>query len=179
MKEVYSPEEDSYLLASVLKKQIPKLLSKNKNLKFLEIGCGSGIQLQTALEAGIMKENIFSCDVNPAAVAHCKRLGFNSVISDLFSKIKGKYNLIVFNPPYLPLDSREPKSSQLATTGGILGSEITNKFLVQSKKHLAKNGKIFLLVSTLTKGINFLDFQKKIVDKKKIFFEELRVWELS
>ena len=179
MDEIYFPEEDSYLLAGILKKQIPKFLAKDKNLKFLEMGCGSGIQLQIALKSGIKKENIFSCDINPDSVKYCKKLGFNSVISNLFEKIEGKYDIIIFNSPYLPLDSREPKDSRVATTGGKNGSEIINRFLKQLKKHLAKNGKIFLVSSSLTKGINFSGFKKKIVARKKIFFEELKVWELK
>jgi len=178
MAEIYIPDEDSYLLSEVLRKQIPKLLANNKNLKFLEIGCGSGIQLQTAFDSGVKKSLVFSCDINHKSVKHCKKFGFNSVVSDLFEKIKGKYDVIVFNPPYLPLDFREPEESKIATTGGLQGSEIINEFLRQSKKHLAKNGKIFLVSSSLTKGINFLGFRKEIIEKKKIFFEELKVWEL-
>ena len=179
MKNIYSPEEDSYLLSRVLKKKIPIILKKNPNSNFLEIGCGSGIQLETAFESGIKKENIFSCDVNPQAVKECKKLGFNSIVSNLFEKIKGKYDLIVFNPPYLPEDEREPKGSRIATTGGKKGSEITNLFLTQSKEHLAKNGRIFLLVSSLTKGVDFSGYKKKKVGEEKIFFEELFVWELK
>ena len=178
MKNIYSPKEDSYLLSIVLKKKIPIILKKNPNSNFLEIGCGSGIQLETAFESGIKKENIFSCDVNPQAVKECKKLGFNSIVSNLFEKIKGKYDLIVFNPPYLPEDSLEPEESRIATTGGKKGSEITNKFLKQAKKHLAKNGRILLLVSSLTRGLNFVGYKKLKVGKEKLFFEKLFVFEL-
>src|SRR3990167_8619190 len=94
MAEIYIPDEDSYLLSEVLRKQIPKLLANNKNLKFLEIGCGSGIQLQTAFDSGVKKSLVFSCDINHKSVKHCKKFGFNSVVSDLFEKIKGKYDVI-------------------------------------------------------------------------------------
>ena len=173
---IYQPAEDSYLLSDVLKKQI-----KKKNLKCLEIGIGSGIQLQTLRELGVDNKNIFGVDINKDAVFHCRNLGFNCLPSDLFNDVSGKYDLIIFNPPYLPLDKRqeEPKSSQLATTGGKLGSEIINKFLEQAKKHLNTNGKILLLTSSLTKGINWLDYKKKLLAKKKIFFEELYVWEVT
>jgi release factor glutamine methyltransferase len=175
--KIYEPAEDSYLLSKVLKKQLPKLLKKNPDLKFLEVGGGSGINLQTAKDLGV--KNIFSCDLNPTAVSHCKKLGFNSVKSDLFKNIKGKFDIIIFNPPYLPEDKREPKDSRLATTGGKKGSEVINKFLKQAKSHLNKDGKIFLLTSNLTKDINFLDYKKKLLDKEKIFFEELFVCELQ
>ena len=177
--EIYSPEEDSYLLSKILQKKIPKLLSKNPNLTFLEIGSGSGIQLKTALKLGIKNQNIMSCDINTTAIEHCKKLGFNCIKSDLFENIKGKYDLIIFNPPYLPEDSQEPKDSRISTTGGKEGSEIINEFLKQSKNHLNENGKIFLLTSSLTKEINFLDYNKNILEKKKLFFEELFVWELN
>jgi release factor glutamine methyltransferase len=177
--EIYNPSEDSFLLSSVLEKEIPKLLKKNKDLKFLEMGTGSGIQLKTAVKSGIKKQNIFSCDVNSSAVSHCKALGFNSVVSDLFENIKGRYNIIILNPPYLPLDSREPKDSRVSTTGGKKGSEIINRFLKQTKKHLTKDGKIFILISSLTKGTDFKGFRKKTLAKQKLFFEELFVFELT
>lgn len=179
MKKIYSPEEDSYLLSRVLEKRIPELLNKNPDLTFLEIGSGSGIQLKAALKSGIKKQNIFSLDINSLAVEHCKNLGFNSIKSDLFHNVKGKYNLIIFNPPYLPEDLQEPRDSKISTTGGKKGSEIINEFLKQAKSYLNKNGKIFLLTSNLTKEINFSDYKKKILERKKLFFEELFVWELS
>lgn len=145
--EIYTAAEDSLLLSDVLKKIIPEMLNKSKNLKFLEIGCGSGIQLQTAFDAEIKKENIFSCDINKGAVECCKKLGFNCVYSDLFDAFKGKYDIIVFNPPYLPENKLEPKSSRISTTGGKRGGEIINKFLKQAEEHLTPNGKIILLVS--------------------------------
>ncbi len=179
MSEIYSPSEDSYLLSKILEKQIPKLLIKNKNLKFLEIGSGSGIQLKIAFKAGILNKNIFSSDINSNAVKKCKKLDFNCVNSNLFEKIKGKFDLIIFNPPYLPENKKEPKDSKLATTGGEKGSELINKFLKQSKKHLEENGKIFLLISNLTKDIDFLGYKKKIIGKESLFFERLFVLELK
>lgn len=178
MSLIYEPEEDSYFLSEVLTEAIPKILKQNSNLKFLEIGCGSGVNLQTALKAGIKKQNIFSSDINKDAVEHCKKLGFNSVQSNLFSKIKEKYDLIAINPPYLPDDKKEDKESKLITTGGKNGGELINEFLKQAKAHLNENGKIFLLTSSLTKSINWLNYKKKLIAKKKLFFEELSVWEL-
>ncbi len=179
MLEIYTSEEDSFLLSKVLAIQIPKLLKQNQNLTFLEIGCGSGIQLETALRLGIKKQNIFSCDINPDAVKHCKNLNFNCIQSDLFQNIKGKYHLIIFNPPYLPEDIQEPKDSRIATTGGKKGSEIINKFLKQAKNYLKKDGRIILLTSSLTKGIKWQNWKKKIIEREKLFFEHLYVFEIS
>ncbi|MEK6906630.1 MAG: HemK2/MTQ2 family protein methyltransferase [Nanoarchaeota archaeon] len=175
---IYQIAEDSYLLLKIIQERIPNLLNKNPNLKFLEIGSGSGIQLETALKSGIKKENIFSCDINTEAVKHCKKVGFNCIKSNLFEKIKGKFDLIVFNPPYLPEEKKEPRDSKLSTTGGKKGSELINEFLRQAKKYLNKDGRIFLLTSNLTKGINFNNYKKKKIEGENLFFEKIFVWEL-
>ncbi|MEX2016913.1 MAG: HemK2/MTQ2 family protein methyltransferase [Candidatus Pacearchaeota archaeon] len=187
---IYKPAEDSFLLSGVLTKILPSFLLKNKNLKFLEIGCGSGIQLETALKSGVKKENIFGVDINTRAVEHCKKLGFNVIKSNLFLSFKGKvvsgkpwfshkFDVIIFNPPYLPNDSREPRSSKMATTGGKKGGELINKFLKQVKNYLADKGKIILLTSSLTGDVKFKGYNKKLLAEDKLFFERLYIWEFS
>lgn len=179
MANIYEPAEDSFLLSEVLKDRLPSLLRLNKDLQFLEIGAGSGIHLETAKKTGVKKENILACDIEKQAVDHCNILGFNCIKSDLFKNIKGKFDLIIFNPPYLAFDKREPKNSRKATTGGKKGSEIINKFLKQAKKHLNKEGKILLVTSSLTNDVDFEDYNKRQLGNEKLFFEELFVWELT
>jgi len=178
---IYQPSDDSYLMSQTLKEEIPKFLNKNKNFKFLEIGIGSGINLQTIKSLGVKVDNIKGTDINDESVKHCKKLGFNCIKSDLFSNMKGKFDLIIFNPPYLPLDKKEPKSSQIITTGGKKGNEISIKFLKQAKNHLNKEGIILLITSSLSKDINFkkLGYKFREISSKKLFFEELSLWELK
>ena len=180
MPSIYKPAEDSYLLSSVLKKEIPQLIEKNSELKFLEIGIGSGVNLETALSAGIEKRNIIGSDINEKAVEHCRKWGFNVINSNLFQNIKGKFDLIIFNPPYLPSDEREPENSKMETTGGLEGGELTKRFLKQAKPFLSKNGKIFLITSSLAEDIDFKNFgfESKKLRNRKLFFEKLVVWEL-
>jgi len=204
---VYQPAEDSYLMSRILKRQIPYLIKKNPDVKFLEIGAGSGIHLQTALNEGIKNENIFSSDIDKRSVSHCSALGFNCIHSDLFEAFKDmrfpseaiketaqpyregslqkkplvSFDVIIFNPPYLPSDSREPKSSRTATTGGKKGNEIILRFLIQAKSHLNKNGKIFLITSSLSKDVDFkkMGYDAKEIGCEKLFFERLCIWELT
>ncbi len=173
MPGIYQPSEDSYFLSKILKKEIPMLLDKNKNLNVLEIRSGSGIQLSTLKESGV--KSLVGLDINPDAVKHCKRLGFKCILSDIFSKVSERFDLIIFNPPYLPKDKFDKEKD---TTGGKKGSEIINRFLEQAKNHLNKNGKIILLTSSLTKGIKWRNYNKKLLGKNKLFFEQLYVWEL-
>jgi release factor glutamine methyltransferase len=180
---IYQPAEDSYLMSRILKEQLPTLLEKNKNLKFLEIGAGSGIHLETAKSLGVKNENIFSSDIDKKSVSYCNLLGFNCIHSDLFESInkKDKYDIIIFNPPYLPEDAREPKSSRKATTGGKKGNEIILRFLQQAKSYLLPNGKIFLITSSLAEEVNFLElgYQAKDIGCENLFFERLCIWEIS
>jgi len=170
MTEIYQPAEDSYFFSKFLK----KYLSKNKINSYLDMGTGSGILSEIASKF-LDKKNILAADINPDAIKIIKQKGFKTIKTNLFSKITGKFDLITFNAPYLPRDKREPKDSQLATTGGKCGDEIAVKFLKQAKKYLNKNGKIFLLISSLTPIDKLNKFNLKIVAKKKIFMEELLI----
>mgnify|MGYP000347906011 FL=1 len=82
MSFIYEPSDDSYLLSKVLEKEIPALLEKNPTLNFLEMGCGSGIQLKKAKELGV--KNILGVDLNEDAINHCKDLKFNTFKSREF-----------------------------------------------------------------------------------------------
>lgn len=173
---VYQPSDDSYLI----EKQV-KIYSKGK--KVIDIGTGSGILALAAKKYGA--KEVLAVDINDDAVKNVKKLGIDAVKSNLFSKVKGKFDLIVFNPPYLPFDREEDKDSALATTGGKKGDETIIKFLKQSANHLEKNGVILFLLSSLTpkdkiKKLLFeLNFSYDVVSKKKIFFEELEVWKVT
>lgn len=201
--EIYQPAEDSLMFTDFLKKYLSRLVPttnnsmpqpNNKNwrgcqqptavssMKMLDMGTGSGILAKTALEF-LSSKNITAVDINPDAVKELEKEKFKVVQSDLFSQITShhpiKFDLIVFNAPYLPLDPREPKSSRVATTGGKRGDEIAIKFLKQAKKHLDKNGKILLLISSLTPMDRIEKFKPKIVARKKVFMEELRILEIE
>ena len=177
--EIYQPSDDSLLFADFLRKELPKLTKKNPDLKFLEIGVGSGILSKTASEF-LPAENILALDINPDAVKALQKESFKVIWSNLFDKVLDYFDLIIFNAPYLPRDKREPKDSQTATTGGKRGDEISLKFLRQAKRHLRKNGKIFLLISSLTPQDKIKKlWSYKIVARKKIFMEELLILEFE
>ncbi|HTZ41979.1 MAG TPA: HemK2/MTQ2 family protein methyltransferase [Candidatus Omnitrophota bacterium] len=178
MSEIYQPAEDSFLLSEFVKKEIEGL--QNKNIKILDMGSGSGIQAQTCIEGEVKPQNITIVDIDPKAVKFLKdKFSLSKIIlSNLFSRIPKteKFDLMIFNPPYLPEDKFDMEGD---TTGGEKGSEIINEFLEQSRKYLSKNGKILLLTSSFTKKINWHSYDAKKLGKKRVFFEELYVWELK
>jgi len=176
MSLIYQPAEDSYLLEEQVKK-----FAKGKSL--LDMGAGSGIQSLAAKSAGA--SSVLAADINPEAVKHLKSLKINSIQSNLFAKVKGKFDIIAFNPPYLPRDKQEPKESQLATTGGKRGDEIIIKFIKSLKAHLVPQGFALIIISSLTPTDQILPLLKKlnlyhqVLSSKKIFMEELFVWKIS
>lgn len=179
---IYSPQEDSYLL----EKQV-KIYSKNRSV--LDIGSGSGIQCLAALNSGA--SSVTASDINPEVIAHLKSISKsnqNKIIilkSNLFSNIKSNFDLIIFNPPYLPEDEYEDSESKLVTTGGKHGDEIILKFLNQAPSHLNKNGIILLLLSSLTpkdeiiKLLSQLNLKHKTISQEKMFMESLFIWEIT
>jgi HemK-related putative methylase len=174
MLEIYTPREDSYFFSDFLKKNL-----KQKNISFLDMGCGSGILSLTAKDLGI--KEITAVDININAVKETKKLNIKTIHSNLFEKIKkeDKFDIICFNAPYLPLDKREPKDSRIATTGGKYGDEISLKFLKQAKKHLNKDGKIYLLISSLTRLNKIQKYNPKIIAQKNIFNEKLIILKIN
>jgi len=171
--EIYQPSDDSFFFADFLK----KYLKSNKVNSYLDLGTGSGILAKTALKF-LPPKSVTASDINSEAIKLLKKEPFNAVQSNLFQDIEQKFDIITFNAPYLPLDKREPKSSRLATTGGRRGDEISLKFLDQAKQHLNKNGKIFLLISSLTPTDKIKKlWPYKIITRKKLFMEELLILE--
>ena len=149
-------------------------------MKVLDLGTGSGIQAQ---EAKRLEANVLASDINPKCVKHVSNLGIKTIQSNLFENIKEKFDLIIFNPPYLPEEPLEPEDSKLSTTGGKKGNEILIKFLKQAKQHLNKNGKIIIVFSSLTPKVDEtlkkLNYNFKKLDEQKIDFEMLLTYLLS
>jgi len=173
---IYSPAEDSCFLSESIVFDF-----KDKMLKALDMGSGSGFQAKTLIGKGIDPKKITLVDINPKVIVHLKKNFPKSrtIKSDLFLKVNGKYDLIVFNPPYLPEDKYD---QGMDTSGGKEGDETIVEFLKQLNKHLNKDGKCFLLTSSLTPMTKikqeFKNYNVKIVAHKKLFFEELFVHEI-
>lgn len=174
---IYEPEEDSFLL----EKEVKKLAKGN----VLDIGTGSGIQAKSAAKKKSVKK-VLAIDIQKDVIAHCKKTSKSKKItfkqSNLFQKVKGKFDTIIFNPPYLPA---EAKLKDITLEGGKKGYEIAEKFIKQANDYLKDDGTILLLISSLTnpKKVeeilvqNLFDF--KIISKKHIFFEDLLVYKIS
>ena len=172
---IYKPREDSELLAKYVKKYAFGLV--------LDIGTGSGIQALTAAKNKNVKK-VVAVDIQKEVIDYCKENIKNKKIvfkqSDLFSNIKNiRFDTIIFNPPYLPEDI---KLKDLTIDGGKKGYEVIERFLDDVNDYLKPNGIILIVFSSLTKPkiINKIIKRNKLgcklLEKRRIFFEELLVY---
>ena len=167
---IYEPREDSFLLQ--------KYVAQYAKGDVLDMGSGSGIQAETALQN---TRRVIAADINAEAVHHLKKKGIAVIHSDLFTNIPPKkFDLIIFNPPYLPEDKRERMEDRLALTGGKYGYEVLERFFMQAKNYLKQNGKILIIFSTITGDIEFILKQQgytfKKLDEQSFFFEKIFVY---
>ncbi|MBA2845844.1 release factor glutamine methyltransferase [Methanococcus maripaludis] len=180
--KVYVPAEDSELL-------IENLVDV-KNKTVLDVGTGSGIQAINAVKQGALK--VIGIDINPYAV-ECAKINseLNEIDSkklffktgDLFKNIDEKFDVILFNAPYLPTSDEEKLEKYLnyAFDGGKDGREVLDKFLDEVANYLKKDGIIQILQSSLTDGnktiekMEKLGFVAKQTGSLKFSFEELQV----
>lgn len=182
--EIYQPAEDSYLLEEQIKKYLKNIAGKS-DFKVLDMGSGSGIQARAAISSGIARKNIIAADINPEAIKELKKQKIPARKSNLFSHInkEKKFDLIIFNAPYLPEDKYDKEAD---TTAGKRGNEIILKFLRKAKRFMNKDAAILLLFSSLSKPEKILSYAKKrgynseiLSEKNMGMMETLFVWKFS
>lgn len=171
--DVYPPAEDSFLLAG----------ASCEAGDVLEVGCGSGIV--SLSWAG--KNNVLGVDINPSAVktsiTNASRNGIKAsfIESDLFSNVPGKFDAILFNPPYLPTSDEEKLEGNInrAFDGGKDGRETLERFLSEFSGHLKAGGTLYLIQSSLNdidstlSRLRALGFTVETIGKHEFFFERL------
>jgi len=152
--EVYEPAEDTF--------QLLEAIQVNKEDTVLEIGTGCGL---ISLDCARSGAQVVCTDINPYAVKLARRncvrnrsllIGSMEVrLGDLFSAVKTneKFDIVIFNPPYLPTFPEEKIGGtgwfDVATDGGVDGLMVTKRFIDGIHKHLHKHGNAFFVFSSL------------------------------
>ncbi len=175
LEGVYTPAEDSFLLAEAVKVK--------EGWNCLDMGTGSGIQTVNMLLQGA---SVVATDMNEKALENVKlnaeKIGLGKQLearkSDLFEKVPEKFDCIAFNPPYVHGSRKDWKD----TDGGIKGREILDRFIDGLEEHLKENGIAFFLQSSLNgeektkEKLQEKELGFEAAAKKKLFFEELVVF---
>ena len=178
--QVYEPAEDTHLLAHSIK--------VNRLCDVLEIGTGTGL---IAIIAAKRANKVIATDINPHAIdCAVKNLITNKTYNvelrrgDLFEPVKDeKFDLILFNTPYLPSDEDDNVDDELdaAWNGGLNGRDIIDRFIEDVKEYLKPGGKVQLVQSSLSDNeqtlnkLQDLGFEVSITAREKGFFEEIVV----
>lgn len=177
--EFYKPEEDTFLLAEILRNERNKIV--------LEIGVGSGYVIyelakKNKLVVGteIDKKTLVKTRKNLDSQSFINRIEL--VLCDASKAFRNKcFDLITFNPPYLPSD----KIVDVSIDGGKGGLEVVEKFIKYSIKLTHNKGKIIFILSSVVKYDKLLkkfrrkNFFVKKLERRKLFFEEIFGVEIS
>jgi release factor glutamine methyltransferase len=156
-EKVLIPRPDTEIVIE----QVLKIYKNRDKINFLDIGFGSGCILLSILKE---KKNFIATgiDISNDALKVCKinayRLGVKNRVklfkSDIDKFSKGKYDLIISNPPYIKkIDLKylekdvinfEPK---LALDGGLDGTSEIRKIIRKSSDLMKNGGKLILEIA--------------------------------
>lgn len=181
-EEVYSPSDDSFLIADHL--------SIQEGNYVLDVGAGTGI---LAIKAALLgARRVLAVDINPnasrCALRNIRLNGLEDQISvltgDLFCSLHEDmlFDVVMFNPPYLRTKESEQKRGWLERSwaGGPNGRAVLDRFIAKLPMYLNAGGRLFILhpsygVRTTIRKLNEMGMDVSTVASKKLFFEKLFV----
>jgi release factor glutamine methyltransferase len=142
-----------------VKKTIKEFKNEGKKLKILDLFSGTGC-IGIAVLKNIKNSLADFGDIDSRSLKQIKinfklnkidKRRAKTIRTDIFSKIRGKYDLILANPPYVAKErlsevQKEVKKFEPKTAwyGGKRGMVYISKFLKTAQKFLKKSGKIYL-----------------------------------
>ena len=151
----------------------------NKKLKILEIGTGSGC-IAITLKKNLITPSVTSLDISKKAIEIAKenasllKIDINFVCKDFFHfSTKEKFDVIVSNPPYIPLKDKkfvdsvvyknEPHKAIFVEDDPLI---FYKKILSFSTNYLNKNGRVYFEINDIYK-----DDMKKYLD---LFYSNIK-----
>lgn len=181
-KDVYRPAEDTFLLAHAVHAE----LATRPRGRFLEVGCGAAI---VALVAARLGWDTTCTDANPEAIrlashnAHENRLTVHAAETDLLQGLAGPFDVVAFNPPYLPTlpEERLPGAINLAFDGGTSGNDVVLRFVEQVAALSPRPSCVLVVHSSLSDPAHLqaamarLGYRHDVAVEQKLDFERLTV----
>lgn len=176
--EPYLPGEDTFLLADI----IDRYPAKNS----LEIGVGRGVITSYLAK---MSDYVVGVDISVYAIKETGRVlaelellqKVDLLMADAATSLTPEsFDLVVFNPPYLPSEETTDRS----VDGGRGGILVPVQWFTASLVVVKKAGRVLMVLSTASKLEEAISiFSKKcsvkIVARRRLFFEELVVLEIT
>ncbi|MCV9931017.1 peptide chain release factor N(5)-glutamine methyltransferase [Flavobacterium sp. LS1R47] len=170
-------------------------IQKNKNLKILDIGTGSGC-VAISLAKNLTKAQVFAIDVSEGALATAKRNAISNEVSVTFlhqniletEDLMQEFDIIVSNPPYVRnLEKEEIKKNVLDNEPHLALFVADNDALIfyrkiaeLAQKNLVKNGSLYFEINQylgketveLLENLGFknIELRKDIYDNDRMIF---------
>jgi release factor glutamine methyltransferase len=183
-KDVYRPSHDTFLLAHAVGHEV------QAGDRFLEVGCGAGLVSMVAARRGA---HVCATDLNPEAVrlaganAASNGVHVDARPGDLLAGLPGPFDVVAFNPPYLPTAPHEvlPGPLNLAFDGGPTGNDTVLRFAAQVGALAARPRAILVVHSSLadptalSDALGRLGYASQVVAEEAHFFERIQVRRFS
>lgn len=148
-KDTLIPRDETEILA----RKAIDIINKNNLKSALDIGTGTGILACTIAKYTLSKTTALDVSDNALKIAeeNIKNLDLSKKVktlkSNLFEKVSEKYDLIVSNPPYIPLSEKATIQKEVTFDPDLAlytkdekGLEFYEKISKNAKNYLNKNG---------------------------------------
>ena len=152
-ENVLIPQPDTEVVVEEVLKIVSK--SNKKKLKILDLCTGSGVIAISIKQTFKNKVDVVASDISKSAIKVAKRnaktiLGKENSIefieSDMFENIRGKFDVVVSNPPYIETETIRKLSTEvqnepiIALDGGEDGLKFYRIIYQKIKKYLEVDG---------------------------------------
>ncbi len=148
-KDTLIPRDETEILA----RKAIDVINKNNLKSALDIGTGTGILACTIAKYTLSKSTALDVSDNALKIAeeNIKNLDLSKKVktlkSNLFEKVSEKYDLIVSNPPYIPLSEKATIQKEVTFDPDLAlytkdekGLEFYEKISKNAKNYLNRNG---------------------------------------
>jgi methylase of polypeptide subunit release factors len=151
----------------------------NSPARILDVGAGSGAGGLHAASLVPHATSVVLSDINRRALRFCRiNAALNGLVaevieSDLYDAVRGSFDLIISNPPYLV----DPFSRLYRHGGGEFGEGLSLAFVAQGIDRLAPGGRLLLYTgTTIVGGVDqFQEMMNTIVSERavRLTYEEI------
>ena len=153
----------------MVEKTMPYITSSSK---ILDPACGDGVFLKEYIKQKISKKQLYAYDINPDVEELIKPYTKNIIITDSLQNLKGKYDIIIANPPYSSNECNYIKKFRPLLKKmyyPVPPSNLYSLFLHNSIRHLNVGGIIcFLVLDSFISNVYYKPLREEILKNCKI-----------